>query len=207
MIFQQFNLVARLSVLQNVLAGRLRFRRPLTDPLGYLMSMVRTFSRSEEELAFECLKKVGIEQIAFQRADTLSGGQQQRVAIARTLAQKPEVFLADEPIASLDPASAEVVMDTLVDIHETEGIPVIVNLHHIDLAEQYAKRIVGMKDGEVVAEGTANILTREMIKRIYGDQLDVDRLKLRSEYDATAHPPEHKEQEEHRDGQMAAVFD
>ncbi len=166
-IFQQFHLVRRLTVLDNVLVGRLRFN---ASPLRQGLSLMRLFSRSEKEIAFDCLKQVGIADLAFQRADTLSGGQQQRVAIARTLAQKPEVFLADEPIASLDPRSAETVMEILRQIHESKQIPVIVNLHHIEFAQRYAKRVVGMAGGRVVFDGNNSDLTREVIMPIYGTQ-------------------------------------
>ena len=164
MIFQQFNLVPRLSVLNNVLAGRLRFNR---SPVRYSRSMVRFFPKSEKEIAFECLKKVGIEDLVFQRADTLSGGQQQRVAIARALAQEPKVFLADEPIASLDPHSAEKVMEILLDINLNQSIPVIVNLHHIDFALRYGRRVIGMSNGEMIYDGGGKNLNPETIDWIY----------------------------------------
>jgi phosphonate transport system ATP-binding protein len=166
MIFQQFHLVRRLSVLENVLVGRLRFNA--ASPLRYGCSIWRKFPKSEKEVAFDCLKQVGIADLAFQRADTLSGGQQQRVAIARALAQEPEVFLADEPIASLDPRSAETVMSILQDIQERKNIPVLVNLHHIDFARRYGKRIIGMKAGTTVFEGEAQDLDECVISKIYG---------------------------------------
>jgi phosphonate transport system ATP-binding protein len=169
MIFQQFNLVRRLTVLENVLAGRLchAARGP-----RFLLSLMRHFPKRESDFAFECLQKVRIEHLAYQRADTLSGGQQQRVAIARALAQEPEVFLADEPVASLDPASAETVMTTLRTIHETQHIPVIVNLHQIELAGRYANHILGMAKGEFVFEGGDDELTPEIIEKIYGMPVD-----------------------------------
>lgn len=165
MIFQQFNLVPRLSAIENVLAGRLRFN---TTPLRYAGSVLRLFPRREKEIAFECLQVVGVEHLAFQRADTLSGGQQQRVAIARALAQKPEVFLADEPIASLDPHSAQKVMGILLKINEQQKIPVIVSVHHIDFALRYGKRIIGMSQGEMVLDKNARDLTAEAAAWIYG---------------------------------------
>ncbi len=168
-IFQQFNLVGRLSVLENVLAGRLTH---CGNVFWHTTSLFRMFPKREKEFAFECLKKVRIEALAYQRADTLSGGQMQRVAIARALAQEPYVFLADEPVASLDPASAEIVMETLQDIQETQHIPVIVNLHQIGLAERYAKRLFGMANAEMVFEGGSNALTPEAIERIYGVAVD-----------------------------------
>lgn len=164
MIFQQFNLVPRLSVLSNVLAGRLRFNQ---GPISYGSSIIRLFSKLEKEIAFECLKQVGIEDLAFQRADTLSGGQQQRVAIARTLAQEPNVFLADEPISSLDPHSAEKVMKILLQINRSQKIPVIVNLHHIDFALRYGRRIIGMADGKIIFDGKGKDMTPDTVAWIY----------------------------------------
>ena len=164
MIFQQFNLVPRLSVLNNVLAGRLRFNQ---GPISYGSSIIRLFSKLEKEIAFECLKQVGIENLAFQRADTLSGGQQQRVAIARTLAQEPNVFLADEPISSLDPHSAEKVMEILLQINQSQKIPVIVNLHHVDFALRYGRRIIGMADGKIIFDGKGKDMTPDTVAWIY----------------------------------------
>jgi len=164
MIFQQFNLVGRLSVLHNVLAGRLRFAR---RPLPLLRSQVHLFSRGDRSFAMECLERVGVAHLARRRADTLSGGQQQRVAIARVLAQEPSVILADEPIASLDPRSAEVVMDILRDIHETRGLPVIANLHQVDHAVRYATRIVGMRAGRVAFSGAPGELDQASIESLY----------------------------------------
>jgi phosphonate transport system ATP-binding protein len=169
MIFQQFNLVRRLTVLENVLAGRLSHCRNF---LWRFASLSKMFPKSEKDFAFECLKKVRIEHLAFQRSDTLSGGQQQRVAIARTLAQEPYVFLADEPVASLDPASSEIVMDTLQEIHETQGIPVIVNLHQIEIAERYATRLIGMADGQFVFDGSGSDLSSDIVEKIYGMQVN-----------------------------------
>ncbi len=169
MIFQQFNLVRRLTVLENVLVGRLRFN---AGPFSRCMSMLRQFPKQERELAFDCLQQVGIGDLAFRRADALSGGQQQRVAIARALAQEPEVFLADEPIASLDPRSSETVMQILSRIHEEKGIPVMVNLHHIDFAQRYGKRILGMSKGELIFDGTSRDLDAESVSRIYGDKAE-----------------------------------
>ncbi len=169
MIFQQFNLVKRLSVLENVLAGRLAHRHGL---LQRGLSLTRIFPRDERDLAFECLRKVHIEHLALQRADTLSGGQQQRVAIARTLAQEPELILADEPVASLDPASAEVVMNNLEEIHQTQGIPVMVNLHQIDLGKKYGRRIIGMNSGRICFDGPPEDLNDLQLQTIYGHELD-----------------------------------
>ncbi len=189
MIFQQFNVVGRLNVIDNVLAGRLRFNQPswrdvwygprgprpwhlLGRWLCYLASLARWLSPADRQAAFDHLRQVGIEQIAFQRADTLSGGQQQRVAIARVLAQDPDVLLADEPIASLDPRSARQVMDTLQTIQQTRGIPVIVNLHQVDIAIDYATRIIAMARGHVVFDGPPTELTDEITTRVYAGAAD-----------------------------------
>jgi phosphonate transport system ATP-binding protein len=171
MIFQQFNLVNRLTVIENVLAGRLRFNASVVRSLR---SLIRWFPRGEREHALQCLASVGIERLAFQRADTLSGGQQQRVAIARVLAQEPDVILADEPIASLDPHSARQVMERLRDIHHQQSIPVIINLHQVDIATSYANRIIGMLDGSVVFDGDPSELSEQAARNVYGGILPDD---------------------------------
>jgi len=169
MIFQQFNLVPRLTVFENVLAGRLSH---IHNPFWFVASIARFFSEENRQNAFEALKKVGIEHLAAKRADTLSGGQQQRVAIARTLAQEPEVILADEPVASLDPASSQLVLGILKKICKSKNIPVIVNLHQVDLARQYATRIIGIHQGELVFNGRVKDFTPDIAKRIYGSQFE-----------------------------------
>ena len=161
MIFQQFNLVPRLDVLTNVLLGRLNHR-------STAMSLLNIFSREERIMAIAALERLGIEQTALQRAGTLSGGQQQRVAIARALMQAPKMVLADEPIASLDPLNAKIVMDALRDINEREGITVITNLHTLDTARSYCERIIGMAAGRVVFDGTPAELTADAVHAIYG---------------------------------------
>ncbi|WP_349357905.1 phosphonate ABC transporter ATP-binding protein [Stappia sp.] len=161
MIFQQFNLVPRLDVLTNVLLGRLNHRSSVKNLLGM-------FSRTERAMAIAALERLDIAQTALQPAGTLSGGQQQRVAIARALMQRPKMVLADEPIASLDPLNAQKVMDALKDINAREGITVITNLHTLDTARSYCERIVGMAQGEVVFDGTPEMLTSEAARRIYG---------------------------------------
>ena len=152
MIFQQFNLVPRLDVLTNVLLGRLNHRSTIT-------SILNMFTREERIMAIAALERLGIEQAALQPAGTLSGGQQQRVAIARALMQ---------PIASLDPLNAKVVMDALRDINEREGITVVCNLHTLDTARSYCQRIIGMAAGKVVFDGTPEDLTRDAVSAIYG---------------------------------------
>ncbi|MBY5442877.1 phosphonate ABC transporter ATP-binding protein [Rhizobium leguminosarum] len=165
MIFQQFNLVPRLDVLTNVMLGRLNHR-------STLMSLLNIFTREERVHAIAALERLGIEQTALQAAGTLSGGQQQRVAIARALMQNPKMVLADEPIASLDPLNAKIVMDALRDINEREGITVITNLHTLDTARNYCERIVGMAGGRVVFEGKPSELTAAAVKEIYGTDKD-----------------------------------
>jgi phosphonate transport system ATP-binding protein len=167
MIFQQFNLVPRLDVLTNVMLGRLNHR-------SSMMSVLGLFSREERIMAIAALERLGIEQTALQPAGTLSGGQQQRVAIARALMQQPKVLLADEPIASLDPMNAKIVMDALRDINEREGITVITNLHTLDTARAYCQRIIGMAGGRVVFDGTPAELTTEAVNRIYGADGAID---------------------------------
>jgi len=161
MIFQQFNLVPRLDVLTNVLLGRLNHRSTARNLLGL-------YSREERLQAIAALERLDIARTALQRAGTLSGGQQQRVAIARALMQEPKVILADEPIASLDPLNAKVVMDSLADINAREGITVITNLHTLDTARHYCSRIIGMAQGAVVFDGTPAQLTSEAVRRVYG---------------------------------------
>ncbi len=165
MIFQQFNLVPRLDVLTNVMLGRLNHR-------STILSLLNVFSREERIQAIAALERLGIEQTALQAAGTLSGGQQQRVAIARALLQNPKMVLADEPIASLDPLNAKIVMDALRDINEREGITVITNLHTLDTARNYCERIVGMAGGRVVFDGKPSELTSEAVKEIYGTDKD-----------------------------------
>ena len=161
MIFQQFNLVDRLDVLTNVLIGRLAER-------GFVSSMAMRFTDAERTMAIEALDRLDIAGQALQRAGTLSGGQQQRVAIARALVQRPRIMLADEPIASLDPMNATLVMDGLRDINRADGITVLTNLHTLDTAREYCDRIVAMRAGRVFFDGTAAQLTDDVVRDIYG---------------------------------------
>ncbi|MEM7210559.1 MAG: phosphonate ABC transporter ATP-binding protein [Pseudomonadota bacterium] len=161
-IFQQFNLVPRLSVLVNVLAGLLGKAPRLRATLGI-------FARAEKQLAMQALYRVGIEARARQRAATLSGGQQQRAAIARTLVQGAKVLLADEPIASLDPASAKRVMGILSEINQQDGITVMVTLHQVEYARRYCQRTIAMRDGEIVFDGPSRELTTDFLREIYGE--------------------------------------
>ncbi len=161
MIFQQFNLVERLDVLTNVLIGRLAEH-------GFLSSMAMQFTDAERAMAIEALDRLDLVPQALQRAGTLSGGQQQRVAIAKALVQQPRIMLADEPIASLDPANATLVMDGLKQINQEDGITVLVNLHTLDTARSYCDRIIAMRQGRVFFDGTAAQLTDDVVRDIYG---------------------------------------
>jgi phosphonate transport system ATP-binding protein len=165
MIFQQFNLVPRLDVLTNVILGRLNTQ-------SVLRSSLKFFTREERYEALTLLDRFGVSQAALQRAETLSGGQQQRVAICRAMMQRPKLILADEPIASLDPLNARLVMEALHSINRNEQITVICNLHTLDTARTYCDRIVGMRDGTVVFDGPASGLTDATARAIYGAEAD-----------------------------------
>ncbi|HZQ97772.1 MAG TPA: phosphonate ABC transporter ATP-binding protein [Chloroflexota bacterium] len=162
MIFQQFNLVRRQSVLTNVLSGRLGY--VATTP-----SLLRRFPAADLERARHNLSRVGILDKAQQRADTLSGGQQQRVAIARALMQEPKLMLADEPVASLDPATSHSVMRYLEEINREDGITVIANLHFLSLARRYATRVVALKAGRIVFDGPPTEIDETRFRAIYGE--------------------------------------
>ncbi|MEM7177600.1 MAG: phosphonate ABC transporter ATP-binding protein [Pseudomonadota bacterium] len=160
-VFQQFNLVPRLSVLVNVLVGLLGRIPKLRATLGI-------FTSDEKKRAMQALHRVGIARTARQRATTLSGGQQQRAAIARSLVQGAKVLLADEPIASLDPASAKRVMGILSTVNRQDGITVLVSLHQVEYARRYCPRTIAMRDGRVVFDGPSRDLTTEFLREIYG---------------------------------------
>ncbi|MEN8709816.1 MAG: phosphonate ABC transporter ATP-binding protein [Paracoccaceae bacterium] len=161
MIFQQFNLVPRLDVVTNVLHGTLNKRSTIS-------AMFNLFPTHDIERALQILDRLGIAEHAAKRAEALSGGQQQRVAIARAMMQEPKLILADEPIASLDPMNAQIVMDALRRINQEDGKMVIANLHTLDTARQYCDRIIGMRQGRVVFDGTGDQLTTQMAREIYG---------------------------------------
>jgi phosphonate transport system ATP-binding protein len=163
MVFQQFNLVPRLDVLTNVLMGRLSYQPTYR-------SLLKLFSQQERALAVMTLDRVEMAPYILKRSDTLSGGQQQRVAIARALVQEPDILLADEPIASLDPRSATRVMETLRDINRQDGITVICNLHTLDTARAYCDRLIGMRMGKIVFDGVPGNLDRAVIQDIYGSE-------------------------------------
>lgn len=160
MVFQQHQLIGRCSVLTNVLMGRLGYHASLRTLLP--------FSVTEKQLALDAIERVGLLDYALRRADQLSGGQQQRVGIARALVQEPSLILADEPVASLDPASADRVLGLLHRICKDDGITAIVSLHQLDFAKRYADRIVALAQGQVVFDGTPSKLGKHEIARIYG---------------------------------------
>ena len=165
MIFQSFNLVTRTTVIKNVLTSRV-------PDLPFWRALLGAYPKEDKLAALEALDKVGILDKAFVRADQLSGGQQQRVALARTLAQDPKIILADEPVASLDPVTAKQVMDDFKRINEEMKINVLINIHHVDLALQYATRVVGIRAGEVVYDGPASAVTDEVLATVYGGQFE-----------------------------------
>lgn len=169
MIFQNFNLVKRSSVLRNVLSGRVGYHSTWKMMLGL-------FPKHDRQLAFEALNRVNILDKAYMRADQLSGGQQQRVSIARALTQEAKIILADEPVASLDPLTTKQVMDDLKRINQEMGITTVVNLHFLDLAREYATRIIGLRAGEVVFDGDVLEATDEVFNEIYGRPIQVDEL-------------------------------
>jgi phosphonate transport system ATP-binding protein len=167
MIFQSFNLVNRISVLSNVLVGRSSYISTWRSLLGW-------YRPEDKEIAFRSLERVGIVEKAYVRASSLSGGQQQRVAIARVLAQDPNVILADEPVASLDPPTAHMVLQDLKRINQELGITTIVNLHHLDMARRYADRVIGMRGGEVVFDGPVAEATDAAVEEIYQRSLTAE---------------------------------
>ena len=167
MVFQSFNLVTRTTVIKNVLTSRV-------PDLPVWKSIIGIFPKEDKVIALEALDKVGILDKAYIRADQLSGGQQQRVALARTLAQDPEIILADEPVAALDPITAGQVMDDFKRINKEMNISVLINIHHVDLALKYCDRVIGIKAGEIVYDGPASEVDSEVLKEIYGRELAED---------------------------------
>ena len=169
MVFQSFNLVRRTSVIKNVLAARVA-------DMPLWMSLLSLYSREDKIIALEALDQVGILEKAYVRADQLSGGQQQRVALARCLAQKPSIILADEPVASLDPVTSKQVMGDFLKINKELNITVIANMHHVDMALNYADRIIGIKEGVIVYDGPSNKVNNDILKQVYGRELSDDDL-------------------------------
>ncbi len=166
MIFQQFNLVDRSSVMTNVLTGRCGYVNPLWSLINY-------FPRKDRERAHTALERVGIREKASNRADALSGGQKQRVGIARALMQDPKMLLADEPVASLDPVLAHTILGYLEKLNQEDKITVVCSLHYLDLVQRYATRVIGLREGRIIYEGSQEEirrLTDEQFKQIYGEE-------------------------------------
>jgi phosphonate transport system ATP-binding protein len=174
MVFQSFNLIGRTSVIRNVLAARVAEMSTVTSLMGF-------YSKEDKIKALEALHQVGILEKAYMRADQLSGGQQQRVALARTIAQDPNILLADEPVASLDPITANQVMADFAKINKELNITVIANMHHVDMALKYAKRVVGIREGEIVFDGPSSDITEDLLKEIYGREITDDDIMFNTE--------------------------
>ena len=162
MVFQSFNLVTRTTVIRNVLSA-------CVPEMPFWRVLLGAFRKQDKLTALESLDKVGILDKAYIRADQLSGGQQQRVALARTLAQNPKIILADEPVAALDPVTAKQVMQDFVRINKDLGISILLNIHHVELAIEYADRIIGIRAGQIVYDGPAKAVDQTVLSSIYGE--------------------------------------
>ncbi len=163
MIFQEYALVERLTVMENVLSGRLGY-------VGFWRSFLRKFPQSDINAAFGLLKKVGLDTMVNKRADELSGGQRQRVGIARALIQKPDILLVDEPTASLDPKTSRQIMRLITELCEENQLAAIINIHDVALAQMYAERIVGLREGSIVYDGPPDDLKPDVLTEIYGKE-------------------------------------
>jgi phosphonate transport system ATP-binding protein len=165
MVFQHFNLVSRSRVLTNVLAGRLGYVNPF-------MSLINKFPQKDINMALAQLERVGIANQAYKRADELSGGQQQRVGIARAMVQEPEMILADEPVASLDPVLAHSIMSYLEKINQEDGVMILCSLHFLDLVHRYADRAIALNEGKLMFDGSPGKIDDEKFKEIYGQEAE-----------------------------------
>ena len=165
MVFQHFNLVERSQVITNVLAGRLGYVNPA-------LSLINRFPESDTEAALKQLERVEITEQAYKRADELSGGQQQRVGIARAMVQEPEMILADEPVASLDPVLAHSIMQYLEKINQEDGVTVLCSLHFLDLVHRYADRAIALNEGKLMFDGSPQAIDDEKFKEIYGKEAE-----------------------------------
>jgi len=165
MVFQSFNLITKTTVIKNVLTA-------CVPDMPFWRVVLGIFRKQDKISALESLDKVGILDKAYIRADQLSGGQQQRVALARTLTQNPEIILADEPVAALDPVTAKQVMEDFVRINKEMGISILLNIHHVELAIEYADRILGIRAGKIVYDGPSKEVTQEVLDAIYGDAVE-----------------------------------
>lgn len=176
MIFQSFNLVTRTSVINNVLISTV-------PDLSWWRKQLGLFPKEKKVDALEALDKVGILDKAYNRVDQLSGGQQQRVALARTIAQHPDIILADEPVASLDPVTAKVVMDDFKKINKETNMSILINIHHVELALEYADRVIGIRQGEVVYDGKSEDVSQDVLDQIYGSVDNVPKMDDQEEAD------------------------
>ena len=167
MVFQSFNLVTRTTVIKNVLSA-------CVPDMPFWRVLLGAFRKADKIKALESLDKVGILDKAYIRADQLSGGQQQRVALARTLTQNPRIILADEPVAALDPVTAKQVMQDFVRINEEMGISILLNIHHVELALEYADRIIGIRAGRIVYDGPSANVDQKVLDAIYGDDAQAE---------------------------------
>ena len=167
MVFQSFNLVTRTTVIKNVLSARV-------PDIPFWRVLLGAFRKEDKIKALESLDKVGILDKAYIRADQLSGGQQQRVALARTLTQDPRIILADEPVAALDPVTAKQVMQDFVRINTEMGISILLNIHHVELAIEYADRIIGIRAGRIVYDGPSANVDKNVLNAIYGDDSETE---------------------------------
>ena len=174
MVFQSFNLIGRTTVIKNVLAARVA-------DMSLMQSLLGLYTKEDRLIALEALDKVGILEKAYSRADQLSGGQQQRVALARTLAQNPDIILADEPVASLDPITANQVMKDFERINKELNITVIANMHHVDMALKYANRVIGIRGGEIIFDGPSSKVNEALLKDIYGREITDEDIMFKPE--------------------------
>ncbi|MFH5881103.1 phosphonate ABC transporter ATP-binding protein [Liberiplasma polymorphum] len=174
MVFQSFNLIGRTTVIRNVLAARVA-------DMGFFQSLFGIYSKKDKIIALEALDKVGILEKAYSRADQLSGGQQQRVALARTIAQNPSIILADEPVASLDPITANTVMKDFARVNRDLNITVVANMHHVDMALKYARRVIGIRDGNIIFDGPSSEVNENLLKEIYGRDITDEDIMFKAE--------------------------
>lgn len=174
MVFQSFNLIGRTSVIRNVLAARVA-------EMNIVQSLFGIYHKDDKIIALEALDKVGILEKAYTRADQLSGGQQQRVALARTIAQDPSIILADEPVASLDPITANQVMKDFARVNQDLNITVVANMHHVDMALKYAKRVIGIRDGVIIYDGPSSNVNESLLKEIYGRDITDEDIMFKPE--------------------------
>jgi phosphonate transport system ATP-binding protein len=184
MIFQEYNLVDRLTVMENLLSGRLGY-------VNFWKAYRRKFPSEDIAAAFQLLDRVGLEGYQDTRADELSGGQRQRVGIARALMQQPDLLLVDEPTASLDPKTSRQIMRIIVELAHERGTPALVNIHDVGLAQSFADRIIGLREGEIVFDGTSKNITADVLTKIYGEE-DWSTTIRQSDDDGPGDDPEKK---------------